>query len=315
MDCVLGYHLNPLTCGVAKFNLLLARQFGVPVLSAFDPHALNHGSPLLSIKISEFVQSDIVALNRLLDVMKPSQSLGLFLHDFSGSKIELRLMRQAEIVYCANSELTDQLRNIRPDMIELWCPGTLLDVQRFNDAEVSVFSFGMAHKVRADHYRKLHSLLEQTRKSYCLYLSTALHDNTSFDGSFTLAFEQLREIFGGNVYFLGYLSDAAVYNYLAEATFFAAFFERGVRANNTSVHAAMQCGSIVITNLDANSPSSFVHFSNMLDIHQCSALPTDSSTLTQISARAEETAHLFDWDALTTQMSQHEPARLKRKMI
>ena len=29
MDCILGYHLNPLSCGIAKFNLALARQLGV----------------------------------------------------------------------------------------------------------------------------------------------------------------------------------------------------------------------------------------------------------------------------------------------
>ncbi len=53
-----------------------------------------------------------------------------------------------------------------------------------------------------------------------------------------------------SLYFLGNLSDVAVYNELRRATFFAAFFDGGVRANNTSVAAAMETGAVVITNLD-----------------------------------------------------------------
>ena len=34
IDCIAGYHLNPWTCGIAKFNMLLARHLGgVPVVS------------------------------------------------------------------------------------------------------------------------------------------------------------------------------------------------------------------------------------------------------------------------------------------
>jgi hypothetical protein len=307
MDCVLGYHLNPLTCGIAKFNLILARQLNIPVLGIFDTNALNYQRPLLSVKISEFRDEDIAALDRLLDAANRRQSLRLFLHAFSGTAVELKMIRQAEIVYCGNSELVAQLHDLRSDLVEVWCPGTLFDTQRFNHAEVSVFSFGMAHKVRSDYYRKLCALLERTGKSYCLYLSTALHDSTSFDESFAVAFEELREIFGGNVYFLGYLSDTAVYNYLSETTFFAAFFDKGVRANNTSVNAAMQCGSVVITNLDQYSPSSFIHLDNLLDIRQCSALPTDRHLLSRICAKARATAtHTLGWDGLIAQLAQEE---------
>src|SRR5262249_19290574 len=193
MDCVLGYHLNPLTCGVAKFNQILARQLGVPVLGVFDPAVFNYQCPLLSVKISEFCGDDGAALGRWLGAGKRRQSLRLFLHEFSGTEIERRMIRQAEIVYCGNAELVAQLQEVRPDLIEAWSPMTLLDTQRFNHAEISVFSFGMAHKVRSDHYRKLRTLLEQMGKSYCLYLSTALHDGTSFDDSFAVAFEELRE--------------------------------------------------------------------------------------------------------------------------
>ena len=47
---------------------------------------------------------------------------------------------------------------------------------------MKVFTFGMAHKIRVPLYRRLRDLLEATGKSYSVYVSTALHENTSFDG-------------------------------------------------------------------------------------------------------------------------------------
>ena len=73
-----------------------------------------------------------------------------------------------------------------------------------------------------------------------MYVSTALHENTSFDGSFVVRFEELQSIFNGQVYFMGYLSDTAVFNHLLDCTYLAAFFEKGLRANNTTVNAAME---------------------------------------------------------------------------
>lgn len=303
MDCILGYHMNPLACGVAKFNLILARKVGVPVLQVFDPTASHYKRPLLSFKISEFNDEDIIGLARLLKTARWRSSYTLFFHAWSGTEIERQLVEQAEAVYCGNSELTSQIQGVRKSLIEVWCPGTLLETQRFNNPEITVFSFGMAHKIRSDMYRKLQRLLEQTQKSYGIYLSTALHENTTIDGSFTVVFEELRDIFGENIYFLGYLSDTTCYNYLLDTTFFAAFFEGGVRANNTTVNAAMQCGAVVITNLDKYSPRSYRHSENMLDIVQCHSLPTDPGELSKIRKEAEKAAAFFGWDNLVSTMS------------
>ena len=70
MDCILGYHLNPLACGIAKFNLALAKQLGVPVLSLFDPSASNARRPLLSIKLSEFTYNHGRDLEQFLDEVR-----------------------------------------------------------------------------------------------------------------------------------------------------------------------------------------------------------------------------------------------------
>ena len=309
MDCVLGYHLNPLTCGVAKCNSILAGRLGVPVVGVFDGEALKFRQPLLSIKVSELDKNDIVQLDHFLDAVEGRQALRVFLHDFSGTEIELRLVRNAEVVYSGNAELTDQLQEVRPDVVELWCPPMLLDTQTFSETDLSVFSFGMAHKVRSDYYGKLHSLLESTQKSYCIYLSTGLHENTSFDGSFANAFGELDTMFGSNIYFMGFLSDVAVYNYLAKSTFLAAFFDKGVRANNSSINAAMQSGSVVITNLDRFSPSLFVHGENILDIRQLESVPTDPRVLSRLSNKARQTAESLGWEPFMEKLLFHETQR------
>ena len=133
--------------------------------------------------------------------------------------------------------------------------------------DISVFTFGMAHKIRVPLYRRLQQLLEATGKTYSVYVSTALHENTSFDGSFVVTFEELQSIFNGQVYFMGYLSDTAVFNHLLDSTYLAAFFEKGLRANNTTVNAAMECGCTVITNLDEHSPAGLSHMAER-DRHQ-----------------------------------------------
>ena len=189
---------------------------------------------------------------------RTSAGSNLFLHAFDGTPIEHRLLAAAAHVYCGNRELSHQLSPSRSDIVELFCPGTLLNSQRFQDTEVKVFTFGMAHKIRVPLYRRLRDLLDATGKSYSVYVSTALHENTSFDGSFVVRFEELQSIFNGQVYFMGYLSDTAVFNHLMDCTFLAAFFEKGLRANNTTVNAAMECGCAVITNLDEHSPAGLI---------------------------------------------------------
>ena len=144
------------------------------------------------------------------------------------------MVAEADVVYVGNAEIANRLRPLRADVVEAWCPGILFDAKPFEPAELSVFTFGMAHKVRGEYYRKLDQLLQQTGKSYCLYLSTALHEGISIETAFDAALKNIRDGFSGPVYFLGFLSDAAVLHYLRTTTYFAAFFPTGVRANNTS---------------------------------------------------------------------------------
>jgi hypothetical protein len=258
------------------------------------------GRPLLSVKLNEFTDGDAADL----DVWSASHSgrFELFLHAFDGTPIEQRLVAAAARVYCGNSELYALLRGARPDIQELFCPGTILSPERFQRTELSVFTFGMAHKIRVPLYRRLRDLLDATGKTYSVYVSTALHENTSFDDSFIVRFDELKEIFNGQIYFMGYLSDTAVYNQLMDCTFLAAFFEKGLRANNTSVNAAMECGCAVITNLDEHSPAGLVHMKNVIDVNRCDRLP-DVDATQRIGSAAREIAHAeYGWDQLVSQL-------------
>jgi hypothetical protein len=300
IDCIAGYHLNPWTCGIAKFNAILSKHLDVPVVGIRAVELGGYDRPLLSLKLSEFTNDDAVDLG--LWCMAHFGKFELFLHAFDGTDIERRLVGAAARVYCGNSELYQQLRPSRPDIQELFCPGTILNPQRFQQTDLSLFTFGMAHKIRVPLYRRLKDLLDATGKSYSVYVSTALHENTSFDGSFVVRFEELQSIFNGQVYFMGYLSDTAVFNHLLDATYLAAFFEKGLRANNTTVNAAMECGCAVITNLDEHSPAGLVHMKNVIDINRCERLP-DIDQTQRIGQAARDVAHSkYGWEQLVAQL-------------
>ena len=46
----------------------------------------------------------------------------------------------ASRVYCGNRELFEVLRPARPDICELFCPGTILNPARFQQTDISVFT-------------------------------------------------------------------------------------------------------------------------------------------------------------------------------
>ncbi len=300
IDCIAGYHLNPWTCGIAKFNTILSGHLGVPVVGIRAVELGRYRRPLLSIKLEEFSPADAADL----DVWSQAHAgdFELFLHNFGGDPIEQRLLAAAGKVYVGNSELARALRPARPDLSELFCPGTILGPQRFEETELKVFTFGMAHKIRVPLYTRLRELLDATGKSYSVFVSTALHEGKNFDGSFVVRFEELQALFNGRVYFMGYLSDTAVYNQLLDCTYLAAFFEKGFRANNTSVNAAMECGCTVITNLDGHSPEGFEHMTNIIDINRCERLPEGEASARIGRAASEIARSQYGWERLVAQL-------------
>jgi len=279
--------LNYLTCGIAKFNLLLGRKMGLPFYNLYDPAMANFKAPLLSVKLGEFTSEDLAALPAWMDRWSQSGGYAVFLHGYDGTPLEDELLRRARTVYCGNQALHERLLPLNPETHSLWCPGTNMSNHLFEKTELTIFSFGMAHKLKTEKYYRLKDLLDKTGKTYSIMLSTALHEGTSFDESFIEVFNEMTVIFGERVYFLGYLSDQAVFNYLRQADYFAAFFDSGLRANNTSVNAALEAGVVVITNLDEYSPNSLNHLVNIIDINAADILPTDVDKLEEIRQAAK----------------------------
>lgn len=224
---VVSLHTNEFGCGVAKFSKELAKRLGVPFVG-FDDSAAYGDFPLFSLKWSE---------------MDPPrwhgpQRWGLFWHDMGAKGIS----HGAEIVYHADPSLGPN---------GLWCPSLLEPV---TPRTVKLFSFGMAHKLQAHYYAKVRQLLDDASIRYHLRVSVGIHEGTSLSDA-TKHFDALKEIMGPDrVTILGILSDEAVNLELQDADYVLAFFEKGLRANNTTVHAALTAGKVVVTNHDHLTP-------------------------------------------------------------
>jgi hypothetical protein len=303
-DCVVGYHMNPLTCGVAKFNAMLAGRLGLPVVHIFDERLKAFRAPLLSIKCSEFSDHDLTRLQHTMRELPAEAALWFFLHGFENSLTEIDVLSRAAGVFCGNRKIFADVSPLVAHTRLLWSPSTIRG--RHGDeteGEVRLFSFGMAHKLRASHYLRLKDLLEAGGRSFTISMSTALHEGTSFEDAFSAAFDQLYTVFGERIRFQGFLSDDAVLDQLRGSTFFVAFFEHGVRDNNSSVIAAMEQGAVVITNLDQDSPAFLRHGETVLDIRAMDSLPSDPALLASISVKAREAVRDLSWERLIEKFS------------
>jgi hypothetical protein len=300
VDAVVTHHLDGFRSGVARFNELLAQELGVPILGLHDLGEQRPLLPLLSFKESELDDESRSLVESYVAGEAPVWEV--FLHSFDGSALERRLVEGAARVHCGSSEIAAAVDGLNDAVDVLWTPGLVLDERPFRPSEVSIFSFGMAHKIRTDMFRRLRELLDGSGRSYALYVSAANHETASLKDS-QVVFDEMHALFPDELYFLGNLSDVAVYNYLVSTTFYAAFFHGGVRANNTSVASALERGAIVITNLDEHSPLEFVHMETVIDLEQCAELPFDPLVLKRLSANAMELGRSRSWQALATRLT------------
>lgn len=278
---------------------MLAERLGVPFVPLRDAAALAAvREPLLSFKVSEMGEDDRGRLREML----PGWSFDVYLHDFSGLELELELVRLARHVWCGNHEIREQIEGINSDTDTVWTPGLLMDQRLYQPCEISVFSFGMAHKIQTARFRRLAELLERSGRTFSVYVSSATHETKSIEDSQSL-YDEMHEIFPRGLYFLGNLSDVAVFNQLEHATFFASFFPKGVRANNTSIAGAMEQGNVVITNLDQHSPPHLVHMENVIDIEVCDELPSDPLVLKRLGLGAMEAGRARSWQTLADRIA------------
>ena len=264
--------------------------------------------PLLSLKLSEFTDRDAADLDQWSSAHHGR--FELFLHAFDHTEVERRLVARAARVYVGNTELFGQLLPLRSDVQELFCPGTILQPQRFMKTDISVFTFGMAHKIRVPLYRRLHELLEAHRPVVLrLRLDGAAREH------------ELRRLVRGDVRRAAVdLRRAGLLHGVtcrirrcsttcSTARILAAFFEKGLRANNTTVNAAMECGCTVITNLDGYSPAGLTHMANVVDINQCDRLPTPEESERIGRAARKVALGRYGWDQLVGQLRAVAPVK------
>lgn len=268
---VVSYHLNAYTCGVARFNQALARTLGVEVISVPDFLARPRGIPLLSLKFEEI--PDDVVQKIAHHVSQAASEIDLFLHGIQSSGPSLELIVHARRVFVGSVDHADSIRQVRSDVVALFAPGAPFTGDQM-PFDLKLLTFGMAHKIRADGYRKLGELLSTDSRSFQLEISTALHEGTSFNDDFFSVTTEISSVFNGNVNFLGFLADGEVSRRLRSADALIAFFPNGVRENNTTVLSAMAHGCAVITNTDRYTPLWMKHGESIFDIDRLTRFPT-----------------------------------------
>jgi hypothetical protein len=308
IEFIVSHRLNTFASGVARFNDIMAEHLGVRVIGLFEEDLPLTGVPLLSFKVSEFSDVEREHLAELLD--RTSWRSRVFVHDWAGTDVEERIVRAADVVYCGNHHVHAQVQKLNSRLEILWSPGLILDDRRFHPTAISVFTFGMAHKLRTEMFVRLRELLERSGLPWAVYVSSANHETAAIRDA-QIVFEEVNALFPSGLFFLGNLSDVAVYNYLQDTTFFAAFFEGGVRANNGTVAAALEHGAVVITNLDEHSPPEYVHMRNLIDVRQCEELPSDPMVLKSIAVEAMATARQRRWPQLIDRLRAEQPQRAR----
>ena len=289
-----SFHTNPYTCGVARFNVSLASALKSKVLSLAAASNSESGKILLSIKLQEIDDAGKVNLEKILS--NSSLMFDVFLHASEGSDLENRLLKRAQRVFAASAEIGEEIKPRRPDVVNLFAPGAPISAVS-KQTEISLLTFGMAHKISAMGYRKLAKILAASDKSFQLEVSSALHEGTSFDENFFSVADEISQAFGGNVVFLGFLADQEVSRRLQETTALVAFFPNGVRENNTTVMSAMAHGCAVVTNLDLLSPKWMKHGHNIFDINKLENFP-DAALIESVRKNAQLAVAEFGFDRL-----------------
>lgn len=241
-DCVQSYHVNPYTCGVAKWNLRLATELGVP----FVKLGTSSSYPLISVKPSEVPPRQYPQFKAPYD---------LILHGWPPSTTDRdrRWVMGADRIWTVAPQTAEALSALRPDVAILPCPATITTPRP--RAAHTYLTFGMAHKTAKvlRHYEAFRDELGD--QEYTILLSMGVHEGSPWDQTLESSAAALRQIFGEDrVEVLGFLSDAALHREMDACTACVAFYDPAFRANNTTAWAVLERGKRLITNCDACSP-------------------------------------------------------------
>jgi hypothetical protein len=274
----------------------------VPIESIAQFVASRQKVSLLSLKFDEI---PVEVSERLLDdINQESAVFDLFLHGINQSAIETKFITKASRVIVASREYADLISEQRKDVIALFAPGAGMSGLR-STFDITLLTFGMAHKIRSEGYRQLGAILKPDSRTFQLEISTALHDGTSFSEDFFSVGSEIGEVFDGNVSFLGFLADDEVSRRMTNADALVAFFPSGVRENNTTVLSAMAHGCAVITNLDEYSPPWMKHGESVFDVNQLANFPS-SADLSAVRLGARKAVSPYNFEQLSKLLSKRE---------
>jgi hypothetical protein len=296
---ILTYHTNPFTCGVARFNSSLAKALGIPMVSFLDASQFDLATPLISVKFSEMKPGDADFLGRIT----VRSEYDLLLHDFSTNRTELEILKNANRVFGANSEISEQLRKYRPDVESLFAPG-LQPYPPEIRADVELLTLGMAHKIQSRLFARLGELAAADLRSIRLTISAAFHEGMDFGESMFRVHSEVRHASGLDCVFAGFLSDEELSQRLLKSDGMVAFFATGVRENNTSVLGAMAHGCAVFANVDSYSPAWMIHGETIFDIERLESLPSRDQ-MRALGGRAKAVVREFSFAALVDRISRH----------
>jgi hypothetical protein len=268
-QAIISSHTNPHLSGVAKFNLILAKKMKISCLGISEFNNIDLKSTqrvLLSLKLSDITPEETVSLKTLLTFLtEKNLKYDVFFHTFTNSSIEALVVKTCEKIFSGNLQLDKVLIPLGKPVVSSWCPSLLDQVNLSFSHKLNIFSFGMAHKLQPKLHEKLATQLNNEKIDYALYVSTAFHEKAKF-GDFGSISKDLTNIYGDKIFFLGFLSDASVNYFLDNVDLVVAFFEQGVRGNNTSVYAAFEKAKPLLTNVDENSLKWIEHGKNFLNI-------------------------------------------------
>lgn len=297
---IVTFHTNPYTCGVARFNIALAESLQIPLLTLDDFLSEPISGALLSIKCEEIGEDHALTLSNFL--LSSNEKFDVYLHGLDRSDAEQTVINCAGRVFTATMEMADEIRSSRSDVLSTFAPGANPS-PAMKDVDCTLLTFGMAHKIRVAGYRKLGEILNGDSRSFRLEISTALHEGTTFSEDFFTVGKEIREVFDGNVSFLGFLADEEVSNRMRAADALVAFFPHGVRENNTTVLSAMSHGCAVITNIDRYSPSWMIHGLSIFDIDKMTEFPSVSE-LEEVGRNAKQAVAPYSFLRLSKILSQ-----------
>jgi len=170
----------------------LANALNSKVSSLASASTSQSGKILLSIKLQEIDDAGKVNLEKILS--NSSLTFDVFLHASEGSDLENRLLKRAQKVFAASAEIGEEIKSRRPDVVNLFAPGAPISAVS-KQTEISLLTFGMAHKISATGYRKLAKILATSNRSFQLEVSSALHEGTSFDENFFSVADEISQSF------------------------------------------------------------------------------------------------------------------------